>query len=181
MATVIAVAYPLLDVVALSVLIRLLVGVERLNPALALLTVSVALTLTADLIFNSLAAQGIEEDAPVWVEVLFLAAVLSDRRGDRAGSQIDHQAQRGHPPHQGSPDRLGFWSVDGTDAAGLRGVGRGWADGTPARRGVHRGDPAGAVGRPDPDVDGRATGVATVRPRPQGWPHWTAQPPHLGL
>jgi diguanylate cyclase (GGDEF)-like protein len=38
--------------------------------------VSVAFTLTADLVFNSLVAQGVVEDSPVWVEVLFLAAVL---------------------------------------------------------------------------------------------------------
>lgn len=74
--TVIALAYPLLDVVVLSVLIRLLVDVERLNPALSLLTLSVAFTLTADLMFNSLVAQGIVEDSPVWVEVLFLAGIL---------------------------------------------------------------------------------------------------------
>ena len=76
LATMIALAYPLLDVVVLSVLIRLLVDVQRLNPALSLLTVSVAFTLTADLVFNSLVAQGVVEDAPVWVEVLFLAAIL---------------------------------------------------------------------------------------------------------
>lgn len=76
LSTVVALAYPLLDVVVLSVLIRLLVDVNRLNPALALLTMSVAFTLTADLVFNSLVAQGIVEDTPVWVEVLFLASIL---------------------------------------------------------------------------------------------------------
>lgn len=76
LATVIALAYPLLDVVALSVLIRLLVGVDRLNLSLALLAMSVAVTLTADLVFNSLTAQGIEQGTPLWVEALFLVAIL---------------------------------------------------------------------------------------------------------
>lgn len=74
--TIIALAYPLLDMVVLSVLIRLLVDVQRLSPALGLLTLSVAFTLTADLVFNSLVAQGIVEEAPVWVEVLYFAAIL---------------------------------------------------------------------------------------------------------
>jgi diguanylate cyclase (GGDEF)-like protein len=66
----------MLDIVVLSVLIRLLVGVEKLNPALVLLTVAIACTLTADLVFNSLAAQGVVDETPAWVDVLFLAAVL---------------------------------------------------------------------------------------------------------
>ena len=74
--TVISVAYPLLDVIALSVLIRLLVDVERMNPALALMGVSLACMLTADLVFQSLAAQGLVEEAPAWVDVLFLASTL---------------------------------------------------------------------------------------------------------
>ena len=74
--TAIALAYPLLDVVALSVLIRLLVDVKRVEPALALLTASIVMTLTADLVFQSLAAQGLVEDAPAWVDVLFLSAAF---------------------------------------------------------------------------------------------------------
>ena len=74
--TAIAVAYPLLDVVALSVLIRLLVDVKKMNLALALLTTAIVCTLTADLVFQSLAAQGVVEDSPSWVDGLFLAAIL---------------------------------------------------------------------------------------------------------
>lgn len=74
--TIVALAYPLLDVIALSVLIRLLIDVDRVDPPLGLLTASIALTLTADLVFQSLAAQGLVEDAPAWVDVLFLAALF---------------------------------------------------------------------------------------------------------
>lgn len=74
--TAVALAYPLLDVVALSALIRLLVEVKRIEPALALLTAAITATLTADLVFQSLAAQGLVEDAPAWVDVLFLAAIF---------------------------------------------------------------------------------------------------------
>lgn len=74
--TAVALAYPILDVVALSALIRLLVDVKRLEPALALLTASIVVTLTADLAFQSLSAQGLIEDAPPWVDVLFLGGIL---------------------------------------------------------------------------------------------------------
>ncbi|HNE87903.1 MAG: GGDEF domain-containing protein [Candidatus Nanopelagicales bacterium] len=74
--TAISLVYPLLDVIALSVLIRLLVDVKRMNPALTLLAASIACTLTADLVFQSLAAQGVVEDSPSWVDGLFLAAIL---------------------------------------------------------------------------------------------------------
>lgn len=74
--TIVSVAYPLLDLIAMSVLIRLLIDVKRVNPALTLLAVAVACTLTADLVFESLAAQGVVDDAPAWVDGLFLTAIL---------------------------------------------------------------------------------------------------------
>lgn len=74
--SVIALAYPVLDMIALSVLIRLLVDVRGMNLALGLLTVSLACALTADLVFQSLAVQGIVEEAPAWVDVLYLASTL---------------------------------------------------------------------------------------------------------
>ncbi len=76
LSTAMAVAYPLLDVVALSVMIRLLIDVERMNLALSLVAVAIALTLTADLVFQSLVAQGVVESAPSWVDVLYLASNL---------------------------------------------------------------------------------------------------------
>jgi len=76
LSTIMAVAYPLLDVVALSVMIRLLIDVERMNLALTLVTAAIALTLTADLVFQSLVAQGVVESAPSWVDVLYLASNL---------------------------------------------------------------------------------------------------------
>ena len=74
--TAISLIYPLLDVIALSVLIRLLIDVKRMTLALALLAAAIACTLTADLVFQSLAAQGVVEDSPSWVDGLFLAAIL---------------------------------------------------------------------------------------------------------
>lgn len=73
----VALAYPFMDLVALSVLLRLLVGVDNWNPALALLTMSVIAALIADLAFNGLAAQGATADGtPPWLEVIFLAGVV---------------------------------------------------------------------------------------------------------
>jgi diguanylate cyclase len=90
--TAIALAYPLLDVIALSVLIRLLVDVKRVEPALALLTASIVMTLTADLVFQSLSAQGLVEDAPAWVDVLFLGAafLLTAAATARGATRITH-------------------------------------------------------------------------------------------
>lgn len=75
-ATFIALAYPFLDLLALSVLIRLLVGLDNVNPALALLASSIVMSLIADLVFNGLAAQGITVETPPWLEALFLAGVV---------------------------------------------------------------------------------------------------------
>jgi diguanylate cyclase (GGDEF)-like protein len=74
--TAVSIAYPLLDLVAMSVLIRLLIDMKRPNAALSLLAAAVACTLTADLAFQSLAAQGILDDSPTWVDGLFLASTL---------------------------------------------------------------------------------------------------------
>jgi diguanylate cyclase (GGDEF)-like protein len=74
--TVAALAYPVLDLVMLAGLIRLLVGGGRPNRALALVTASVSVVLGADLIYNGLAAQGLIEDTPGWVQAMFTLAVV---------------------------------------------------------------------------------------------------------
>lgn len=74
--TYLALAYPILDLVVLAILIRLMVGGGRPMTALVLLTASVAVTLTADLVYNGLAAAGNAEQAPGWLEALFVGGVL---------------------------------------------------------------------------------------------------------
>lgn len=74
--TVVALAYPVLDLVMLAGLIRLLVGGGRPNTSLALVTGSVSAVLAADLVYNGLAAQGLVDDTPGWVQALFSLAVL---------------------------------------------------------------------------------------------------------
>jgi diguanylate cyclase (GGDEF)-like protein len=74
--TVAAIAYPLLDLLMLAGLIRLLVGGGRPNRALALVTASVSVVLAADLVYNGLAAQGLVQDTPGWVQAMFSLAVL---------------------------------------------------------------------------------------------------------
>jgi diguanylate cyclase (GGDEF)-like protein len=71
-----ALAYPLLDLVVLALLIRLTVGGGRPMASLVLLTASVAVTLTADLGYNGLAAAGNADQAPGWLEALFVGGVL---------------------------------------------------------------------------------------------------------
>jgi diguanylate cyclase (GGDEF)-like protein len=71
-----ALAYPVLDLVVLAILIRLTVGGGRPMTALLLLTASVVLTLTADLVYNALAANGFVDQEPGWLEALFTAGLL---------------------------------------------------------------------------------------------------------
>jgi diguanylate cyclase (GGDEF)-like protein len=71
LAGIVAMAYPVLDVIVLAGLIRLLVGGGLPSPALSLLSASVATTLAADLSYNGLAAQGIVDSTPGWMNALF--------------------------------------------------------------------------------------------------------------
>ena len=104
--TVISVAYPLLDVIALSVLIRLLVDVERMNPALALMGVSLACMLTADLVFQSLAAQGLGGGgAGLGRRALPGVHLAAGRSRDRPRRDQHHQTKSGHSPNQGPTRR----------------------------------------------------------------------------
>ena len=75
-ATYLALAYPLLDLVVLAILIRLTVGGGRPMTSLLLLTVSVLVTLTADLVYNGLAVSGTIEDTPRWLDALFTGGIL---------------------------------------------------------------------------------------------------------
>jgi len=72
----VALAYPVMDVIVLAGLIRLLVGGGLPSPALSLLSASVATTLAADLAYNGLAAQGIVDSTPGWMNALFSLGML---------------------------------------------------------------------------------------------------------
>lgn len=75
-ATVVSLLYPLLDVIVLTGLIRMLVGGGSLNASLTLVTVSVSVTLLADLLYNGLAAEGLVEEMPGWMNALFSLGIL---------------------------------------------------------------------------------------------------------
>lgn len=74
--TLLAVAYPVADLVALSALVRVLVGRPRRMRSLVILAVALGLTLVADFTYNVLVINGAEEAAPGWLEALFVAALL---------------------------------------------------------------------------------------------------------
>jgi diguanylate cyclase (GGDEF)-like protein len=71
LSSVVAMAYPVMDVVVLAGLIRLLVGGGLPSRSLSLLSASVATTLAADLSYNGLAAEGIVDSTPGWMNALF--------------------------------------------------------------------------------------------------------------
>ena len=75
-ATVIAVLYPVLDVVVLSALVRLSIGGGHRNRSLGLLTASVSVTLVADLTYTGLVTAGTVADMTGWLQALFTMGVL---------------------------------------------------------------------------------------------------------
>jgi PAS domain S-box-containing protein len=75
--TLIAVAYPVLDVAVLSALIWVLVGGGRPNGALALLTLSFALTLTADIVRDVRLITDSVNESHTWLDVLRAASLLT--------------------------------------------------------------------------------------------------------
>lgn len=74
--TLLAVTYPVADLVALSALLRVLVGRPRRLVSLVVLGVALGLTLVADFVYNILVIHGLEEAAPGWLEAGFIAALL---------------------------------------------------------------------------------------------------------
>jgi diguanylate cyclase (GGDEF)-like protein len=76
LASYLAVSYPILDLLVLAILIRLTVGGGRPMASLVLLTVSVSVTLIADLVYNGLAAAGDADAEPGWLEVLYVGGLL---------------------------------------------------------------------------------------------------------
>ena len=74
--TLVALAYPVLDVIVLTGLIRLLVGGGRPSRSLALLATSVGVTLVADLVYNGLYAAGLIDATPGWLNALFSLGVV---------------------------------------------------------------------------------------------------------
>ena len=74
--TLLALAYPALDLVVLAGLVRLLVGMGRLRMSIALLTTSFAVYLVADVLYNVSVVYGFDDDTRVVTEVLYLAALV---------------------------------------------------------------------------------------------------------
>ena len=69
--TLVSLAYPVLDTIVLTGLIRLLVGGGRPSRSLALLATSVGVTLIADLVYNGLYAEGLIDATPGWLNMMF--------------------------------------------------------------------------------------------------------------
>jgi len=103
--TVIALLYPLLDIVMLSGLIRLLVGGRNRNPALLLLVAAFALVLVADLVYNALTSHGLNTFSPAWLDALYLASlvVMTAAVSAPGASTIDNVSLR--QPRSASPIR----------------------------------------------------------------------------
>jgi len=75
--TAVSIAYPLIDTFLLAGLARLIVGRGRVNPAMALLCIAFFVTLVADLFYSFISANGFDEAAPSWLDVLYLAAFIA--------------------------------------------------------------------------------------------------------
>jgi diguanylate cyclase (GGDEF)-like protein len=125
-ATIVSLLYPLLDVVVLTGLIRMLVGGGSLSRSLSLVTVSVSFTLLADLLYNGLAAEGLVEDMPGWMNALFslgivlmaLASLTDDAADIRRPS---HDSGRMISPPRAIALGLGTMALPVLIALGVRG------------------------------------------------------------
>lgn len=74
--TLLALAYPVLDLVLLAGLVRLLVGMGRLRLSVTLLTTSFAVYLVADLLYNASVIYGFDDATRVFTEAFYLAALI---------------------------------------------------------------------------------------------------------
>ncbi len=125
-ATVVSMLYPLLDVIVLTGLIRMLVGGGSLSRSLTLVTVSVSVTLLADLLYNGLYAEGLVEEMPGWMNALFslgivlmaLAALTADAPDIRRPS---HDSGRIISPPRAVALGLGTMALPVLIALGVRG------------------------------------------------------------
>lgn len=75
-ATLLALAYPVLDLVVLAGLVRLLVGMGRLRLSITLLTTAFAVYLVADLLYNASVIYGFDDATRAFTEAFYLAAVI---------------------------------------------------------------------------------------------------------
>ncbi len=76
LASVVAIAYPLLDVAMLSGMIRLLTSRNRVNLAIALICAAFSVSFVADLVFNYMVANDHEGLMPPALDALFLVAFV---------------------------------------------------------------------------------------------------------
>lgn len=74
--TLLALAYPVLDLVVLAGLVRLLVGMGGLRLSMTLLTTSFAVYLVADLLYNASVIYGFDDATRAITEAFYLAAVI---------------------------------------------------------------------------------------------------------
>lgn len=76
LSTYVALAYPVLDIALVAALVRLLVGVRRLELPLTLVTAAFALTLVADLLYQAMTVYGDSVPGTAVSEAMFLATLV---------------------------------------------------------------------------------------------------------
>ncbi len=76
LALLIVLAYPFLDIVVLAGLTRLLIGGARTTIATSLLAIGFLTTLSADLFYNVVVSNGVDDFSPPLLDALYLAAIV---------------------------------------------------------------------------------------------------------
>jgi diguanylate cyclase len=104
--TLIALAYPLLDILLLSGLIRLLAGGGRRSLSITLLIAAFAMTLAADLAYNVLVAEGLDGLSPAWLDALFLASIITMAAASSAPGARTVDAPSAQPAIGARPVRM---------------------------------------------------------------------------
>ena len=183
--TLLAVAYPILDVIVLTALIRLSVGGGHRNRSLGLLTASVSISLLADLLYNGLAAQGLVEDMPGWMQacytlsvILMTAAALSSDAPPRCSSPTPTTPA----PHVPRPTHRVRPRIGRAPAApGPRRRHRQHDQRPDPGRVRRRREPAHPVARTHPAQAGGGAATRAGRARPHRRPDRAAEPALVGL
>lgn len=74
---VVTLMYPLVDILLLAALARLIAGLHRFTPALALVTFGFGVTFIADLVYAGVQITLPDEGLPAWTDALYLVALVA--------------------------------------------------------------------------------------------------------
>ncbi len=110
---VLSTAYPLMDVLLLTLLVRLLFAPGRRSPAIWLLALGMTFNIAADVTFLGLEAAG--KTTGTWIDCVWLLCYVS------VGAAALHPSMAAPPAPSGRPERLTVWRLGALALAAVTG------------------------------------------------------------